>query len=107
MSEPQQATHSLRRRLLLGILVPVVLFIVLDTFSLYRQALAAVTTHTDTTMVLADYFAVPSPRFVLDVRPERILYGTDWPFYHQAIGIAKVLMATEGDDRLRDRKSVV
>lgn len=33
----------------------------------------------DTTMVLADYFAVPSPRFVLDVRPERILYGTDFP----------------------------
>jgi len=42
---------SLRRYLLLGILVPVVLFIVLDTFSLYRQALAAVTTAYDRTLL--------------------------------------------------------
>lgn len=31
----------------------------------------------------------------------RLMFGTDWPFYHQAIGLAKVLMATEGDDKLR------
>jgi len=31
----------------------------------------------------------------------RILYGTDWPFYHQAIGLAKVLMATEDRPELR------
>ncbi|MBK9573915.1 MAG: sensor histidine kinase [Rhodoferax sp.] len=45
------ATFSLRRYLLLGILVPVILFIVLDTFSLYRQALAAVTTAYDRTLL--------------------------------------------------------
>jgi len=33
--------------------------------------------------------------------PDRILYGSDWPFYHQAIGIAKVLIATEGRADLR------
>ena len=33
--------------------------------------------------------------------PDRIVYGSDWPFYHQAIGIAKVLIATEGNERLR------
>lgn len=33
--------------------------------------------------------------------PDRVVYGSDWPFYHQAIGIAKVLMATEGRDTLR------
>lgn len=33
--------------------------------------------------------------------PDRVVYGSDWPFYHQAIGIAKVLMATEGNERLR------
>ena len=27
---------------------------------------------------------------------ERLMFGSDWPFYHQAIGIAKVLLATEG-----------
>src|SRR3990167_5455508 len=45
------ATFSLRRYLLLGILVPVILFIVLDPFSLYRQALAAVTTAYDRTLL--------------------------------------------------------
>ena len=27
---------------------------------------------------------------------DRVMYGTDWPFYHQAIALAKVLMVTEG-----------
>ena len=31
----------------------------------------------------------------------RILYGSDWPFYHQAIGLAKVFLVTEGDRLLR------
>ncbi len=34
---------------------------------------------------------------------DRILFGTDWPFYHQAPGLAKVLLATEGDPQLRRR----
>lgn len=33
--------------------------------------------------------------------PDRVVYGSDWPFYHQALGIAKILMATEGRDDLR------
>ena len=33
--------------------------------------------------------------------PDRILFGSDWPFYHQAIPLAKVLMATEGRPDLR------
>ncbi len=33
--------------------------------------------------------------------PSRVVYGSDWPFYHQAIGIAKVLIATEGNEALR------
>ncbi len=32
---------------------------------------------------------------------DRIVFGTDWPFYHQAIGLAKVCIAAEGDDELR------
>lgn len=41
-------------------------------------------------------------REVLDVVPtERVLYGTDWPFYHQALTLARVLIATEGDESLR------
>lgn len=33
----------------------------------------------DTTMAVGGYFPVPLPRRVLEVRPERILYGTDFP----------------------------
>ncbi|MDP8256750.1 MAG: amidohydrolase family protein [Candidatus Alcyoniella australis] len=32
---------------------------------------------------------------------ERIVFGTDWPFYHQAFGLAKTVIACEGDDQLR------
>ncbi|WNG39603.1 amidohydrolase [Archangium violaceum] len=33
----------------------------------------------DTTMAAANYFPMPVPRRLLEVRPERILYGTDFP----------------------------
>lgn len=33
--------------------------------------------------------------------PERIVYGSDWPFYSQAITLAKVLLVTEGRRGLR------
>lgn len=44
-------TLSLRRYLLTGILLPVGLFIVIDTISLYRQALSAVNTAYDRTLL--------------------------------------------------------
>lgn len=41
-------------------------------------------------------------RQVMDtVPPDRLLYGTDWPFYHQALTLARVLIATEDDPGLR------
>jgi predicted TIM-barrel fold metal-dependent hydrolase len=41
-------------------------------------------------------------RKILDEAPsDRIVFGSDWPFYHQAIGIAKVLLATEDRKDLR------
>lgn len=43
--------QSLRRQLLVGILVPIALFVVLDTFSLYRQALHAVNVAYDRTLL--------------------------------------------------------
>ena len=50
-SEVDKAPLSLRRHLLIGILVPVALFIVVDTFSLYRQALGAVNVAYDRTLL--------------------------------------------------------
>ncbi|MCF8208097.1 MAG: sensor histidine kinase [Rhodoferax sp.] len=43
--------HSLRKSLLIGILVPVILFVLIDTVSLYRQALAAVNVAYDRTLL--------------------------------------------------------
>lgn len=34
---------------------------------------------------------------------DRIVFGTDWPWYHQAIGLAKVLLATEGHEQVRQQ----
>ncbi|MFZ5478403.1 MAG: amidohydrolase family protein [Myxococcota bacterium] len=45
---------------------------------------------------------LPVIRQLLDeVDPTRICFGSDWPFYHQAIGLAKVLIATEDRPDLR------
>jgi hypothetical protein len=35
------------------------------------------------------------------VGSERLLFGTDWPFYHLAASLAKVLIVTEGRPQLR------
>lgn len=52
---PSTATRptalSLRRHLLVGILVPIALFVVVDTYSLYRQALQAVNVAYDRTLL--------------------------------------------------------
>ncbi len=37
------------------------------------------------------------------VDPSRILFGSDWPFYHQSMPLAKLLIATEGAPELRDK----
>lgn len=51
MAPSHRAPLSLRRSLLLGILLPIVLFVVVDTISLYRQALGAVNTAYDRTLL--------------------------------------------------------
>lgn len=35
-------------------------------------------------------------RLLDEVGPERLLFGSDWPFYHLAATLAKVLLVTEG-----------
>lgn len=38
-------------------------------------------------------------RIVREADPSRVVHGSDWPFYHPAISVAKVLLATEGASR--------
>jgi len=35
--------------------------------------------------------------------PDRIVHGSDWPFYHPAISVSKILIATEGKKELRHK----
>ena len=56
LPQPQPAPHkarplSLRRYLLLGMLLPIGLFVVIDTFSLYRQALKSINVAYDRTLL--------------------------------------------------------
>ncbi len=45
---------------------------------------------------------LPNLRRILDDGPrDRLLPGSDWPFYHQSLHMAKLLLATEGDEPLR------
>lgn len=47
--------------------------------------------------------AIPVLEVFLDeLGPERLLYGTDWPFYPQAMQLAKVLITTRRDATVRD-----
>jgi len=46
--------------------------------------------------------SLPGIRKILKEGPtDRVLHGSDWPFYHQASALAKTLIATEGDEALR------
>ncbi|MFO0547314.1 MAG: amidohydrolase family protein [Polyangiaceae bacterium] len=38
-----------------------------------------------------------------DADPDRVLFGSDWPFYHPVLPLAKVLVATEGQPELRQK----
>ena len=40
-------------------------------------------------------------RILGEAPSERILFGSDWPFYHQALALSKVFLATEGSPALR------
>lgn len=54
-------------------------------------------------MEMSSQSATNVKRIVREAPPERVLFGSDWPFYHQAIPLAKVLEATEGDPGARRR----
>ena len=66
-----------------------------------EQAVAYADRYPNTYFELAS-LGVDAVRTVLDrVPPDRVVYGTDWPFYHQALTLARVFIATDGDDALR------
>lgn len=48
--------------------------------------------------------SVPAMQAMIETAgPEKMMYGTDWAFYPQALALAKVLIATHGDKAIRDQ----
>jgi predicted TIM-barrel fold metal-dependent hydrolase len=41
-------------------------------------------------------------RLLSELGPERLVFGTDWPWYPIAVSLAKLLIATDGDSHARD-----
>lgn len=69
----------------------------------YRQAVKLPNMY-DNVYVEVACQGLPALRHILDVVPrERVLNGSDWPFYHQGVSILKLLHATEEDEDLRHR----
>ena len=67
----------------------------------YREAIRLANRYPNTVMDLSCQ-GLDGIRAILEaVDPDRIVSGSDWPFYHQGPSIAKVLIATEGDRSLR------
>jgi predicted TIM-barrel fold metal-dependent hydrolase len=42
-------------------------------------------------------------RIVEEADPDRVVHGSDWPFYHPAISVAKILLATEDRREIRHK----
>ncbi len=40
-------------------------------------------------------------QIVTEAPRDRVLFGSDWPFYHQSLPLVKLLMVTEDDQEMR------
>jgi predicted TIM-barrel fold metal-dependent hydrolase len=67
----------------------------------YEEAIVLARRYPNTVMDLSSQGLTAVRAIIESVDHDRIVYGSDWPFYHQALGIARVLLATEGDGALR------
>jgi predicted TIM-barrel fold metal-dependent hydrolase len=68
-----------------------------------EQALALARRYDNVYLELSSQ-SLSNVRRILERAPEeRVLFGSDWPFYHQSVALAKVLLATEGAPRSRRR----
>lgn len=67
----------------------------------FEQALELVKKYDNAYLETSSQGLVGLRRILESAPPERILFGSDWPFYHQAIPLAKVLILTEGNAKLR------
>lgn len=65
------------------------------------EAMALCRRHPNVVLELASQSLPVIREIVTQVDPGRVVFGSDWPFYHQAISLAKVLVATRDRPELR------
>jgi len=66
-----------------------------------EQGLALAQAHDNVWLELASQSVGNIRRILREGPTDRVMSGSDWPFYHQATAMAKVLIATDGDPALR------
>ena len=69
----------------------------------FEEALALARAHDNCWLETASQGLSNVCRVVAEGPPDRIMHGSDWPFYHQAPSLAKALLATEGRPGARRR----
>lgn len=70
-----------------------------------EEALAFAKKYDNVWLELASQSLTNVERLAAEAPRDRVVFGTDWPFYPQSIGLAKVLMATEHD--LEARRAIL
>jgi len=68
----------------------------------HRDALPIARAHRNVWMDVHGQGVTALRQMIKDLGPERLVFGSDWPWYPLAATLAKVLIATEGDRRVRD-----
>lgn len=69
----------------------------------FEEALELHRTFPNTLMETSSQSLSNVRRMVLECDPDRIVHGSDWPFYHPAISVAKILIATEDRPEIRHK----
>lgn len=69
----------------------------------FEQALALCNKYPNVLLETSSQSLTNVRAMVTRAHPDRVVFGSDWPFYHQAVPLAKVLLATEDAPDARRR----
>jgi uncharacterized protein len=68
----------------------------------FADALALAKAHQNVWLEMSGQGVTNLRTILTELGPDRLLYGTDWPFYPEAVSLAKVLIITKKDKTVRD-----
>lgn len=68
----------------------------------FADALPVAKAHTNVWMDIQGQGVSHLRQMLTELGPDRLVFGTDWPWYPVAVSLAKLLIATDGDAAARD-----